>query len=124
MSFIPPKGTVCRDDLKLFINSMTLSQFLIILSDVVLPTTSSVPWLKNNEIASLGTRQSAETSTEFSGSADLGIEGSKVNGSDLHLFNFNFVAVATNNFSEENRLGQGGFGPVYKVYTYTYIHIC
>lgn len=63
-------------------------------------------------------RKSAEISTELSGSVDLSIECSQVNGSELPLFNFNFVAVATNNFSEENKLGQGGFGPVYKVYMY------
>jgi hypothetical protein len=30
-------------------------------------------------------------------------------------FNFATIRVATENFSEENKLGQGGFGAVYKV---------
>ncbi|KAA3489068.1 G-type lectin S-receptor-like serine/threonine-protein kinase [Gossypium australe] len=32
----------------------------------------------------------------------------------LPVFNLGTIAVATNNFSPDNRLGQGGFGPVYK----------
>ncbi|KAF3451603.1 hypothetical protein FNV43_RR07698 [Rhamnella rubrinervis] len=79
----------------------------------ILPTSTPVAWLRNNEVPPLDARNSADISTELSGSVDLGIESSKVNG-ELPLFNFNFVAVATNNFSEENKLGQGGFGPVYK----------
>lgn len=35
--------------------------------------------------------------------------------SDFTLFDFSEISDATRNFSEENRLGQGGFGPVYKV---------
>ncbi|KAK7342866.1 hypothetical protein VNO80_25822 [Phaseolus coccineus] len=35
-------------------------------------------------------------------------------GSGLKLFNYTSVMVATNGFSSENKLGQGGFGPVYK----------
>lgn len=62
--------------------------------------------------------KSKEYSSEMSGPADLVIDGSPVNGPDLPLFNFNSVAEATNNFSEENKLGQGGFGPVYKVSVY------
>ncbi|XP_042456057.1 G-type lectin S-receptor-like serine/threonine-protein kinase At4g27290 isoform X2 [Zingiber officinale] len=33
---------------------------------------------------------------------------------DLPLFDLDTVLAATNNFSAENKLGQGGFGPVYK----------
>lgn len=38
---------------------------------------------------------------------------------DLSLFKFKELEVATNNFSEINKLGQGGFGPVYKVMVFT-----
>ncbi|XP_004509984.1 G-type lectin S-receptor-like serine/threonine-protein kinase At4g27290 [Cicer arietinum] len=33
---------------------------------------------------------------------------------DLPIFEFSFIVKATNNFSSENKLGEGGFGPVYK----------
>nr|GLL29637.1 G-type lectin S-receptor-like serine/threonine-protein kinase At1g67520 [Ipomoea trifida] len=33
---------------------------------------------------------------------------------DLPFFDFKYIEMATNYFSEENKLGQGGFGPVYK----------
>lgn len=35
--------------------------------------------------------------------------------SELPLFDIDVIAQATNNFSDTNRLGEGGFGPVYKV---------
>ena len=34
---------------------------------------------------------------------------------ELPLFDLETVVAATNNFSGENKLGEGGFGPVYKV---------
>ena len=34
---------------------------------------------------------------------------------ELQIFSFESISVATNNFSTENKLGEGGFGPVYKV---------
>ena len=35
--------------------------------------------------------------------------------SEFSVFDFEQVLVATDHFSEENKLGQGGFGAVYKV---------
>jgi hypothetical protein len=37
-------------------------------------------------------------------------------GADFSVYEFHEILKATNNFSEENKLGQGGFGPVYKVW--------
>ncbi|KAG6394005.1 hypothetical protein SASPL_144581 [Salvia splendens] len=39
---------------------------------------------------------------------------SRVNLEDIPLFKYEELANATNNFSEANKLGKGGFGPVYK----------
>jgi len=41
--------------------------------------------------------------------------GNKGKFKELPLFEFQVLAAATNNFSLRNKLGQGGFGPVYKV---------
>jgi hypothetical protein len=37
---------------------------------------------------------------------------------ELPFFDFGTLACATNNFSTDNKLGEGGFGPVYKVLIY------
>jgi hypothetical protein len=37
------------------------------------------------------------------------------NSSEFTLFDFAEILQATQNFSKENMLGRGGFGPVYKV---------
>ena len=34
---------------------------------------------------------------------------------ELPLFSYESILAATNNFSIVNKLGEGGFGPVYKV---------
>lgn len=34
---------------------------------------------------------------------------------ELPLYTFSSIVAATDNFSIENKLGEGGFGPVYKV---------
>ncbi|VFQ88577.1 unnamed protein product [Cuscuta campestris] len=52
---------------------------------------------------------SGESPTDLSGECQ---EGKK--GSDLVMFCFSAMEAATNYFSHENKLGQGGFGHVYK----------
>ena len=42
------------------------------------------------------------------------IDGTRRN-SNLPLFDLRIIIAATDNFSIANKLGQGGFGPVYKV---------
>ncbi|KAH7837724.1 hypothetical protein Vadar_017248 [Vaccinium darrowii] len=37
-------------------------------------------------------------------------------GREMHYFNLKTINVATNGFSDGNKLGQGGFGPVYKAW--------
>ena len=39
----------------------------------------------------------------------------KVDDDQLRTFSLLDIKIATNNFSDANRLGQGGYGPVYKV---------
>jgi hypothetical protein len=53
--------------------------------------------------------------TEVNTSDDAIGELSQVKLQELLLFDFEKLATATNNFDLSNKLGQGGFGPVYKV---------
>ena len=39
----------------------------------------------------------------------------EVNPNEVPLLQFEEVAVATNNFHSSNKLGEGGYGPMYKV---------
>ncbi|KAL6337982.1 hypothetical protein AAG906_005955 [Vitis piasezkii] len=53
------------------------------------------------------------TSDSFGDSKDDEHDG-KRGAHDLKLFSFDSIVAATNNFSSENKLGEGGFGLVYK----------
>ncbi|KAL3740455.1 hypothetical protein ACJRO7_021702 [Eucalyptus globulus] len=55
-----------------------------------------------------------ELSAELSGPDGLARDAKQVGGADITVFNFSSIEAATNFFSEENKLGLGGFGPVYK----------
>ncbi|XP_028804431.1 G-type lectin S-receptor-like serine/threonine-protein kinase B120 [Neltuma alba] len=77
---------------------------------------SAVSCCKTSDIPVFDTTRSKsrQVSAELSGSAELSLEGHELSGPELPLFNFDCIAIATDNFSDENKLGQGGFGPVYK----------
>ena len=42
-------------------------------------------------------------------------------GIDLPFYDLESIIAATDSFSDENKLGQGGYGPVYKVISATFI---
>lgn len=42
-------------------------------------------------------------------------EGQLVSSEDLPFMDLNTIIAATDNFADSNKLGQGGFGTVYKV---------
>ena len=66
---------------------------------------------------------SLNTSTYFEdspGSKELDDESRR--NSDLPLVSLKTIAAATDNFSYANKLGQGGFGSVYKVLKATTIY--
>ncbi|KAL7213249.1 hypothetical protein ACSBR2_015874 [Camellia fascicularis] len=70
---------------------------------------------RKTELAAFDASKSCEFSADFSCSDDLAsIEGKRGSGPELPLFNFNCVAASTNNFANNCKLGQGGFGVVYK----------
>jgi len=52
---------------------------------------------------------------DYSSSPIKVLVGDQVDTPDLPIFSFDSVASATGDFAEENKLGQGGFGTVYKV---------
>ncbi|KAK9281944.1 hypothetical protein L1049_004853 [Liquidambar formosana] len=52
------------------------------------------------------------TSNRFNDSNETGNNREK--GHQVKVFSFASIMAATDNFSSENKLGQGGFGPVYK----------
>ncbi|XP_057454457.1 G-type lectin S-receptor-like serine/threonine-protein kinase CES101 [Lotus japonicus] len=56
--------------------------------------------------------QDLETSGGFASDNDL--ENNLNGADDLKVFSYASIMVATNDFSSENKLGQGGFGPVFK----------
>jgi hypothetical protein len=42
---------------------------------------------------------------------------------DVPLFDLESILAATDNFSDANKLGEGGYGPVYKVISTTLIGV-
>ena len=70
-----------------------------------------------------GFRKSLRPLSVFLGSnatkKDKGRNDQELSREDVHelpLLSFSCILDSTNNFSLANKLGEGGFGPVYKVY--------
>ncbi|KAH6801747.1 S-locus lectin protein kinase family protein [Perilla frutescens var. frutescens] len=71
-------------------------------------------WKKWTVKHSLGKKKSVEEAAKAGDEASLQDALSQANVKELTLLKFETLANATNSFSEANKLGKGGFGPVYK----------
>ncbi|WVZ57879.1 hypothetical protein U9M48_008214 [Paspalum notatum var. saurae] len=71
------------------------------------------PWFRRYRKGKAGSRLRAGSrrTQDLEGEEELVWDGKN---SDFSVFGFEQVLQATDNFSEENKLGQGGFGAVYK----------
>ncbi|KAF8030032.1 hypothetical protein BT93_E2452 [Corymbia citriodora subsp. variegata] len=75
----------------------------------------SILYWKNKEISMFDDFfQNEELSAELSGPNGFARDAKHAGGADIPVFKFSSIEAATNYFSEENKLGLGGFGPVYK----------
>lgn len=63
--------------------------------------------ITGTEIQHLGESKASSSGNDLE--VDLG------KGDDLKVFSYSSIIAATNDFSSENKLGQGGFGSVFKV---------
>lgn len=52
---------------------------------------------------------------EYTGPLEYQSYSSLICYSEFKVFELDTLRLATNNFSDENKLGEGGFGSVYKV---------
>ncbi|KAK3199343.1 hypothetical protein Dsin_022758 [Dipteronia sinensis] len=60
------------------------------------------------------TKLKNEGHTDDNHKMDDNDEGSEKDDTGLIIYDLKTIAIATDNFSDKNKLGEGGFGPVYK----------
>ncbi|KAF4382581.1 hypothetical protein F8388_015409 [Cannabis sativa] len=70
--------------------------------------------LSNQQNRTLNKLDTERHIQELMNSSEIKEEGEK--GIDVPFFTLESILTATNNFSVENKLGQGGYGPVYKAW--------
>ncbi|XP_062160839.1 G-type lectin S-receptor-like serine/threonine-protein kinase At1g11330 isoform X2 [Alnus glutinosa] len=71
-------------------------------------------WMAKQKARKRKTKMFSFPHQKFSGEDNLGDNVNQVKLQELPLFNLQELASATNNFHQSNKLGQGGFGPVYR----------
>ncbi|XP_060669829.1 G-type lectin S-receptor-like serine/threonine-protein kinase At1g11330 [Ziziphus jujuba] len=69
---------------------------------------------ENDSISGTGEVHASQLSPNNDPSIEDAIELGRKNDHELHLLSFISVVAATDNFSPWNKIGEGGFGPVYK----------
>ncbi|XP_050210049.1 G-type lectin S-receptor-like serine/threonine-protein kinase At1g61390 isoform X2 [Mercurialis annua] len=103
------KGDNKKGKEKLIISLVIVSSVAVIISMIY----GFVKWRSNQNIKkNAAVATSRDTSQPFMWRNPS--EDQDKDPVELPLFDFNSILVATSNFDEQNKLGQGGYGPVYK----------
>lgn len=89
-------------------------KFTIFLKNFTTECEAALRKQRENSLAIVPGR-SQDLSAGLSGVDELSNDGKQDTGPQLPLFSFTYVELATDYFSNNNKLGEGGFGPVYKV---------
>ncbi|XP_019432341.1 PREDICTED: LOW QUALITY PROTEIN: G-type lectin S-receptor-like serine/threonine-protein kinase At1g67520 [Lupinus angustifolius] len=93
---------------------------VVIATSLLIVCTSTLFIVKNRRKCMVEDKRRGKVETEMhditsEGSIDMkDLEDELNKGHDFKVFSYASVMEATDNFSSENKLGQGGFGPVYK----------
>ncbi|TVU17829.1 hypothetical protein EJB05_33889, partial [Eragrostis curvula] len=90
------------------VSCLHLNVILLLPTNVVY---SSFYLKASHHTLNLGSRDKAKRKMKEDETLIWGLEGKNP---EFTIYDFSQVLKATGNFSEENKLGQGGFGPVYK----------
>ncbi|KAL3615028.1 hypothetical protein CASFOL_040689 [Castilleja foliolosa] len=106
---------VANSELDVKKSSIKIIISLVVVGFVILSVCSFISW-KCTARKRGKMRARDQENTGSSNSVDHSVQDaiSKASLEELPLFKFEILAKATNDFSDSNKLGKGGFGPVYK----------
>ncbi|KAF5482134.1 hypothetical protein F2P56_002725 [Juglans regia] len=95
---------------------LVVTPVLSLILPIIVALVCYLRW-RNHRLKDLGLKRFQVQVGSYEAAVDQDIGGDKYGRKkdhDLPLLSFDCVATSTNNFSDENKLGEGGFGPVYK----------
>ncbi|KAL7221951.1 hypothetical protein ACSBR1_023814 [Camellia fascicularis] len=102
-----------QEDRKITINNKGRLLLVILLTAtaiIILILSSTMWYLRKRVLRCIGLADEQKESQSKLRTTMASIENTNV----PQVFSFTDIVVATNNFSNENKLGEGGYGPVYK----------
>ncbi|KAH1033249.1 hypothetical protein J1N35_045423 [Gossypium stocksii] len=88
---------------------------LVTVAAMVLLIMALIYYLQHKVFKSQGLLGALKMSVSLIGTKISGERKHENGDANLQTFTFATIIAATNNFSNENKLGEGGYGPVYKV---------
>ncbi|KAL8159784.1 hypothetical protein V2J09_001321 [Rumex salicifolius] len=89
----------------------------VVLATIIVAIAAAFAWKSKYKLSATSrpeTRHDLQLIGKTTSKRDLSLYNNDKNELELPFYNFDAIVAITNNFSEENKLGQGGFGSVFK----------